>query len=212
MHWVIAVFVLTADNITLARVKYSGGDWYNDPSILPNLATEINKRTTIKVAKDQAVVGLSDLELFDYPFIFLTGHGEIELSPTEVENLRNYLIKGGFLYVDDDYGLDKSFRREIAKVFPGVEMEELPFTHPIYHSFYEFSFLPKIHKHDNKPPKGYGIFYQGRLVVFYTYETNISDGWADPWVHNDPAEKREEAFQFGINIVIYALTQSDING
>lgn len=199
-------FFILGYNLILARVKYNGGDWYNDPSILPNLASEINNRTTLKVAPDQVVVAFDTPELFDYPFIFLTGHGEMKLSESEVANLREYLIRGGFLYVDDDYGLDKYFRREIEKVFPGVEIEELPFTHPIYHSFYDFSYLPKIHKHDAKPPKGYGVFYQGRLVVFYTYETNISDGWADPWVHNDPPEKREEAFKFGINIVIYAMT------
>jgi len=196
-------------DVILARVKYQGGDWYNDPSILPNLAKEINSRTTLKVAKEQAVVRLGSLELFDYPFIFLTGHGEIKLSQDEIENLREYLIKGGFLYADDDYGMDKYFRQEIEKVFPGLKFEELPFTHPIYHSFYDFSWLPKIHKHDNKPPRGYGIFYQSRLVIFYTYETNISDGWADEWVHNDPPEKREEAFKFGVNIVIYALTQNE---
>ena len=195
-------------DITLARVKYNGGDWYNDPSILPNLASEINKRTTLKIAPEQAVASLSSPELFDYPFIFLTGHDEIRLSQGEIENLREYLIKGGFLYVDDDYGLDKSFRQEIERVFPGIKFEEIPFTHPIYHSFYDFSELPKIHKHDAKPPQAFGIWYQGRLVIFYTYETNISDGWADQWVHNDPPDKREQAFKFGVNIVTYAITQA----
>ncbi len=220
MYWLIAlIFMEVVDasplprisryDITLARVKYTGGDWYNDPSTLPNLASEINKRTTIKVAPEQATVSLSSIDLFDYPFIFLTGHKEIKLSQAEIERLREYLVKGGFLYADDDYGLDKSFRQEIEKVFPGINFEELPFTHPIYHSFYDFSGLPKIHKHDGKHPQGYGIWYQGRLVIFYTYETNISDGWADPWVHKDPQEKREEAFKLGINIIIYALTQNE---
>lgn len=213
MYWVIVlIFVAGLDknyDITLARVKYSGGDWYNDPSILPNLASEINKRTTIKVAPEQATISLSSIDLFDYPFIFLTGHKEIKLSQDETRNLREYLVKGGFLYVDDDYGLDKSFRQEIEKVFPGMKFEELPFSHPIYHSFYDFSQLPKIHKHDGKHPQGYGIWYQGRLVIFYTYETNISDGWADPWVHKDPPDKREEALKLGINIIIYALTQNE---
>ncbi len=222
MYWIIALIFIGKINasaltrtshydITLARVKYSGGDWYNDPSILPNLANEINKRTTLKVATEQATVGLSSLELFDYPFIFLTGHKEIKMSREEISNLRKYLIKGGFLYVDDDYGMDKSFRREIAKVFPEMKFEELPFTHPIYHSFYNLLELPKIHKHNEKPPQSYGIWYQGRLVIFYTYETNISDGWANPEVHNDPPTKREEAFKVGINIVLYALTQNDQN-
>lgn len=201
-------FVAWIFSILLARVKYDGGgDWYNDPSILPNLAHEINKRTVIRVAPEQKVVSIGESDLFNYPFIFLTGHGNIRLSKYEVTQLRDYLIKGGFLYADDDYGMDKSFRREISRVFPGLELEEIPFDHPIYHSFYDFSFLPKIHKHDGKPPKGYGIFYQDRLVLFYTYETNISDGWASQWVHQDPPEKREEAFKMGINIIMYALTQ-----
>lgn len=200
-------FFILGYNLILARVKYKGGDWYNDPSILPNLASELNKRTTLNVVPNQVVVDLDEASLFDYPFIFLTGHGEIILTQTEVENLREYLIKGGFLYADDDYGMDKYFRREIEKVFPGAKWEELPFSHPLYHSFYDFGYLPKIHKHNGKPPKGYGIFYQGRLVIFYTYETNISDGWADQWVHNDPPEKREEAFKFGINIIMYVLNE-----
>jgi hypothetical protein len=195
--------------LVLARVKYEGGDWYNNPSILPNLAKEINKRTTIKVEEREAVVTLDGEELFNYPFIFLTGHGKIQLSPKEIENLRKYLTQGGFLYADDDYGMDKHFRKIITQVFPGLKLVELPFTHPIYHSFYDFNYLPKIHKHKGLPPKGYGLFYFNRLVVFYTYETNISDGWADPWVHNDPKEKREEAFKFGVNIVVYALMEND---
>lgn len=208
MIWFFILCAIYYD-VTLVRIKYSGGgDWYNDPSILPNLAHEINERTTLKVNPEQRIVSLGEPELFNYPFIFLTGHGNIELSDYEVKQLREYLIKGGFLYADDDYGMDEYFRREIGRVFPGLKLEELPFSHPIYHSFYDFpDGLPKIHKHDEKPPQGYGIFYQERLVVFYTYETNISDGWADPWVHEDPPEKREEAFKMGINILIFALTQ-----
>jgi hypothetical protein len=198
---------LLSYSIVLARVKYDGGDWYNDPSALPNLASEINKRTAVEISPDQVVVELDGPDLFDYPLIFLTGHGKIEFSNREVENLRNYLVRGGFLYADDDYGMDKHFRREIGKVFPGLEFEELPFAHPIYHSFYEFLCLPKIHKHNDKPPKGYGMFYQGRLVIFYTHETNISDGWADPWVHKDSPEKRDQALRFGTNILVYALNE-----
>lgn len=200
--------VVSSEELQIARLKYSGGgDWYNDPSIIPNLCTEINARTSIRAKKEQAVVAVSDDELFRYPFIFLTGHGNISFTDSEAERLRDYLNNGGFLYSDDDYGMDKHFRREIKKVFPDKELVEIPFDHKIYHIFYDFSNgLPKIHKHDGGPPKGYGIFNEGRMVVFYTYETNISDGWADPEVHKDPPEKREAAFRMGINIVIYALT------
>ncbi len=199
--------VRDSHRLSIARLKYSGGgDWYNDPSIIPNLAREINKRTTIRVNEEEAVVEIESPKLFQYPFLIMTGHGNIELSPQEVKRLRLYLTQGGFLYADDDYGMDKAFRREIKKVFPDKELVELPSSFPIYHCFYDLPHgLPKIHQHDGKPPQGFGIFDQGRLVVFYTYETNISDGWAAPDVHKDPPEKREAAFRMGTNIVAYAL-------
>ncbi len=207
MWFLILCTVLSTFDITIARVKYRGGDWYNDPSIIPNLVREINNRTTINCAANQYAVTLQDPDLFSYPFVFLTGHGDIQLSDVEVENLRDYLLRGGFLYADDDYGMDEAFRREMKKVFPGLEFVELPFSHPIYHCFYNFNNgPPKIHEHDNKPPKGYGLFYKERLVVYYTFESNISDGWADPDVHKDPEEIREKAFRMGINIVVYAMS------
>ncbi|OYD13731.1 hypothetical protein CH333_10225 [candidate division WOR-3 bacterium JGI_Cruoil_03_44_89] len=206
MWFLVFTILFSSCDITIARVKYRGGDWYNDPSIIPNLAREINKRTTINAASNQRVITPIDPDLFSCPFIFLTGHGDIQLSDVEIECLRNYLLKGGFLYADDDYGMDKAFRREMAKVFPGLELVELPFSHPIYHCFYDFQTgPPKIHEHNNKPPRGYGLFYKGRLVVYYTYESNVSDGWADPDVHKDPEEIREKAFKMGINIVVYAM-------
>ncbi len=206
MWFLILCTVLSTFDITIARVKYRGGDWYNDPSIIPNLVREINNWTTINCDANQYVVTLQDPDLFSYPFVFLTGHGDIQLSDVEVENLRDYLLRGGFLYADDDYGMDEAFRREMKKVFPGLEFVELPFSHPIYHCFYNFNNgPPKIHEHDNKPPKGYGLFYKERLVVYYTFESNISDGWADPDVHKDPEEIREKAFRMGINIVVYAM-------
>lgn len=190
----------------LARVKYrGGGDWYNDPDVLPNLAAELRKRAGVAVAPDQAVVDVSSREIFNYPFLYLTGHGNIRLTEDEAKNLREYLENGGFLYADDDYGMDESFRREIKKVFPDRELVELPFDHPIYHLFYDFpKGLPKIHEHRPGPPHGYGIFIGDRMVVYYTYNTNISDGWTPN--HNDPPEKREAAFKMGINIVLYSLT------
>ncbi|MEO0115263.1 MAG: DUF4159 domain-containing protein [candidate division WOR-3 bacterium] len=196
----------TTGLVALARLKYQGGgDWYNDPDAIPNLAKELNRQTNIATVESEAVVTLLDDKLTNYPFLFITGHGNIIFDEQEVVRLRNYLTNGGFLYADDDYGMDEPFRREIAKVFPNSELVELPFDHPIYHIIYSFpNGLPKIHEHYEGPPKGFGIFYQNRLVVFYTYNTNISDGWTI--AHNDPEEKRELAFRMGINIVAYALT------
>ncbi len=204
---IIVSFSSTNGNLTIARLKYrGGGDWYNDPSIIPNLAQEINKRTKVKVNTSETILSLSDEELFRYPFLFLTGHGNIKLSKDESKVLRIYLTNGGFLYADDDYGMDEGFRREMKKVFPDKELIEVPYDHPIYHSFYDLDALPKIHKHDGGVPRGFGMFDKGRMVLFYTYETNISDGWADPEIHNDSPEKREQAFMMGVNIFLYALT------
>ena len=195
--------------VVLARLKYAGGgDWYNDQSAEVNLLAFLAQNTTINVRPTFEFVELSSDKLFTYPLLFLTGHGNISFTDAEAKRLRSYLDNGGFLYIDDDYGLDTAIRREMKKVFPEQEMKELPFSHPIYHSFYEFSHgLPKIHEHDNKPPQGFGLFTgDQRLCVYYTYETNPSDGWADAEVHNDPPEKREAALKMGTNIVVYALT------
>lgn len=194
--------------LTLARVKYNGGgDWYNDPSAEVNLLKFIRANTNINVEPKYEYVDLSSDNLFLYPIIFLTGHGTINFSDAEVRRLRAYLQNGGFLYIDDDYGLDASIRKEMKKVFPDKQFIELPFNHGIYSSHFTFSSgLPKIHEHDNKPPLGLGIFHQNRLCVYYTYETNPSDGWADPEVHQDPPEKREISFKLGTNIVVWALT------
>lgn len=204
----ILFFSLSGEGFVLTRLKYSGGgDWYNDPDALPNLARELNQRTNIFCEEKQEVVSPLDENLFSYPFVYLTGHGNIDFSPEETKRLREYLKNGGFLYADDDYGMDESFRREIKKVFPNNELLELPFSHPIYHIVYEFSNgPPQIHEHyQGKYPKGFGIFYQDRLVVFYTYNSNISDGWTP--AHNDPENKREEAFRMGVNIIAYIITR-----
>lgn len=193
----------------IARLKYSGGgDWYNDPSAEVNMMDYLGKNTVIDVDNPKFyTVDISSDDIFDCPFILLTGHGNISFSDSEVKRLRTYVERGGFLYADDDYGMDKSFRREIKKVFNGEEMAELPFSHKIYNSHFNFpGGLPKIHEHDGKPPQGFGYFIDGRLCVYYTFETNISDGWADPREHEDPAEKREESFKMGTNIIVYALT------
>jgi hypothetical protein len=193
----------------IARVKYAGGgDWYNDPSAEVNLLRFVQKATGIEVDARYQFVEITSESFFSYPFVFLTGHGNIALSETEVRRLRAYLENGGFLYADDDYGMDRAFRREIRKVFPGQELVELPFTHPIYHLPFEFpDGPPKTHEHDKKPPRGLGLFHQGRLVVYYTVESNPSDGWADSDVHKDPENKRQEALRFGTNIVLQALTR-----
>ena len=194
--------------IQIVRVKYSGGDWYNDPSIIPNLMTEFEKRTGITTKKEEKILSLSDDDIFSYPFLFITGHGRINLTEKEIENLRKYLWNGGFVYADDDYGMDEYIRREILRIFPSNELIGLPLENPIYHIFYDFpEGLPKIHEHYKGPPHGYGIFLNKRLSLYYTYNTNISDGWANPDVHNDPPQKREQAFRMGVNILYYALTR-----
>lgn len=193
----------------IARLKYGGGgDWYNDPSAEVNLLNFVHRETGIEVDARYSFVDIGSDDVFSNPFLFVTGHGNIVLNDTEVRRLRTYLDNGGFLYADDDYGMDKSFRREMKKVFPDEDLVEMPFTYGLYTVQYDFSGgPPKTHEHDKAPPQGFGIFRKGRLVVYYTFESNPSDGWADPEVHKDPEEKRQEALRFGTNIVVWALTQ-----
>jgi len=195
------------DRFTIARLKYDGGgDWYSDPTSLPNLLKFFKEQTGVPAVDREAVVEPSDPAIFNYPYLYLTGHGRIDFSEEDARNLRRHLTSGGFLHVDDNYGLDQHFRREIKKVFPDKELKEVPFAHPIYHSFFDFpNGPPKIHEHDGKPPQGFGIFYEGRLVVYYTYESDLGDGWEDPEVHGDPEEVRMQALKMGVNIIVYAL-------
>ncbi len=192
----------------IARLKYSGGgDWYNDPSAEPNLLKFVNEKTPIDADPRYEFVDLSSEKLFSYPFLYMTGHGNIVFSDYEIQRLRSYLTNGGFLYADDDYGMDKAFRREIKRAFPDQDLVELPFTYGLYSCQFNFANgVPKTHEHDGKPPQGFGIFNKGRLVVCYTYESNPSDGCADPEVHGDPESVRQEALKFGANIVVWALT------
>ena len=201
--------VNSQDGFQIVRLKYQGGgDWYNDPSAEVNLLNFIQQNTNIKVDAEYKFVDLSSDEIFSYPFLFMTGHGNVVFSKDEVYRLKTYLENGGFLYIDDDYGLDNAVRREMKKVFPQNDFVELPFSYGLYHSFYNFeNGVPKTHEHDKKAPRGYGIFINNRLAVYYTYESNPSDGWADATVHNDPPDKREEALKFGTNIVVWALSQ-----
>ncbi len=193
---------------TIAQLQYGGGgDWYANPSSLPNLLEFMRRTTNIDVATEAARVQILDNDLFSYPFLYMTGHGNIRFTDEEVSRMRLYLTSGGFLHADDNYGMDRSFRREIERVFPDKELVELPFDHPLYHCWFDFPRgLPKIHEHDGKPAQGFGIFHEGRLVVFYTYECDLGDGWEDRSVHNDPEEKRQAALRMGTNIVVYSLT------
>jgi hypothetical protein len=192
----------------IARLKYrGGGDWYSDPTSLPNLLRKASQALGIKSAQEEARVSIMDDNLFTYPFAYMTGHGKVRFSEDEAARLRHYLTSGGFLWADDNYGMDEHFRREIRKVFPDQEIVELPFDHEIYHIVYDFpSGLPKIHEHHGGPPHGYGIFHDGRLVVFYSYNTDIGDGLEDQQVHKDPPEKRDAAAKMAVNVVAYALT------
>jgi hypothetical protein len=197
-----------SDGFQIVRLKYNGGgDWYNDPSAEINLLKYLEAKTNLNVKAEYKFAELSGDEIFSYPFLFMTGHGNVVFSESEAERLRKYLESGGFLYIDDDYGLDKAVRREMKKVFPGREFQEIPYSHKIYNMPYDFSSgPPKVHKHDEKPAQGFGIFIEEKLAVYYTVEANPSDGWTDAAVHNNPEEKREEALKFGANIVLYALS------
>jgi len=194
----------------IARLKYGGGgDWYEDRTSLVNLMRHARERLGIPVAGEkEAVVEPGSAALFQHPFVYACGHGNIKFTPGEVANLRRYLATGGFLWVDDDFGIEPSFRREMKRVFPDAALVELPFSHPIFHSHYEFpAGLPKIHEHAGGPPKAFGIVWEGRLAVLFTFDTDIGDGLEDEEIHHDPAEKREAAARLALNIVYFALTQ-----
>ncbi|HEU5185194.1 MAG TPA: DUF4159 domain-containing protein [Gemmatimonadaceae bacterium] len=203
----------TPTRVAIARLQYDGGgDWYANPSSIPNLLEAIAQRTTLPVERREARVTLLDDRLWDYPFLHVTGHGNMKLSDREVERLREYLTRGGFLHVSDNYGLDSSFRREIARVFPDRRLVDVPLKHPIYNIVYEFpKGLPKIHEHDGKPPRGLGIFLGDRLAVFYDYEADLGDGWENADVHNDPPELHEAALRMGVNLFVYAITSRPVS-
>lgn len=204
-------FSAEAQSYKVAKLKYDGGgDWYSNETALPNLIDFCNSNFDMTINSEQAVVEVGSPELFTYPFVHMTGHGNVAFSPQEADNLRNYLISGGFLHIDDNYGMDKFIRTEMKKVFPEAEFIELPFSHEIYKIKYAFSEgLPKVHEHDGKAPQGFGIIHEGRLVCFYSYESDLGDGWEDPEVHKDPEELRLAALRMGANILLYALTQYD---
>lgn len=193
--------------LKVARLHYSGsGDWYWGNSSIPNLLRFARENSDFALDTLERQVKISDPDLFKYPFLFATGHGVISFSSDEKERLRQYLAGGGFLFVNDSYGMAKTFLKEMAGLFPEREVVELPFSHPLYHSFYDFpNGPPKIHEHDNRPPRGYSIILNGRVVVYFLVESDIGDGWEDSQVHNDPPEKRREALRMGLNLLAYAL-------
>lgn len=192
----------------LAVLKYSGGgDYYANPTALPNLIKFCNQQFGTTISSDVPYVEVGSPDLFNYPFIHMTGHGNVVFSPSEASNLRTYLIAGGFLHIDDNYGMDEFIRIELKKVFPNNELVELPFDHPIFQQKYKFNGLPKIHEHDGKRPQAFGIIIDGRLVCLYTYETDLSDGWENQEVHNDSPQKHEQALQMGANILMYAFME-----
>ena len=190
----------------LAVLKYSGGgDYYANPTALPNLITFCNQNLATNISADVPYVEVGSQDMFLYPMIHMTGHGNVVFSTAETENLRNYMLAGGFLHIDDNYGMDEFIRVAIKKVFPNNTLVELPFDHPVFHQKFDFNGLPKIHEHDGKRPQAFGIIENGRLVCLYTVETDLSDGWEDQPVHNDPPEKRKQALQMGANILMYAF-------
>jgi hypothetical protein len=193
--------------MTIGRLHYDGGgDWYANPSSLPNLLEAIHTRTTLRVAPQERVVTPRDDDLWNLPYIYMTGHGNVRFGDDDLLTLRRYLQQGGFLHVDDNYGMDASIRRELARLFPGEELVEVPLDHPIYHLIYDFpKGIPKIHEHDKKPAQGFGIFLDRRLAVYYSYQTDLGDGWEDPEVHRDPEGKREAALRMGVNLFAYAV-------
>jgi uncharacterized protein DUF4159 len=193
--------------MTIGRLHYDGGgDWYANPSSLPNLLTALRTRTGLRVSSRERVVSLADDDLWNVPYIYMTGHGNVHWSDADLATLRRYLLQGGFLHADDNYGMDQSIRRELARLFPDHPLVEVPLDHPIYHLVYELpKGIPKIHVHDGKPAQGFGIFLDGRLAVYYSYQSDLGDGWEDPEVHHDPPEKRESALRMGVNLFAYAV-------
>ena len=193
--------------MTIGRLHYEGGgDWYANPSSLPNLLSAIRSRTSLRVAATEKVVTLADDELWTVPYLYMTGHGNVHWSERDLATLRRFLQQGGFLHADDNYGMDPSIRRELARLFPDHPLVEIPLNHPIYHLVYDFpKGVPKVHEHDDKPAQGFGIFLDERLVVYYSYQSDLGDGWEDPQVHNDPPDKRESALRMGVNLFAYAV-------
>ncbi|MFN8436366.1 MAG: DUF4159 domain-containing protein [Cytophagales bacterium] len=210
------IFALTplqshAQQLKIAKLKYNGGgDWYANKTSLPNLINFCNRNIGTNIYKEEDIVEVGSSDIFYYPFVHMTGHGNVFFNNEDVANLRKYLMSGGFLHIDDNYGLDKYIRREMKKVFPELDFVELPFSHPIYHQKFQFNNgLPKVHEHDNKPPQGFGLIYEGKLICFYSYECDLGNGWEDQIVYNDPEAIRQKALQMGANIISFAFLREE---
>jgi hypothetical protein len=206
----VSFFIASGQNpaYKIAKLKYGGGgDWYANKTSLPNLIKFCNQNLRTNIFPEEDIVEVGSPELFAYPFVHMTGHGNVVFTEAEAQNLRRYLMGGGFLHIDDNYGLDKFIRREMKKVFPELSFVELPFNHPVYHNRFDFpNGLPKVHEHDGKAPQGFGLIFQGRLVCFYSYECDLGNGWEDQTVYNDPEELRQQALRMGANLITYATT------
>lgn len=219
MKWVIVICLFfTLGNaftqnttVKIALLKYrGGGDWYANPTSLPNLIKYCNIELGTNIFPEPITVDVGSSDIFNYSFVHMTGHGNVVFSAQEADNLRNYLMSGGFLHIDDNYGMNEFVRREMKKVFPELDFVEIPYSHPIFRQKYKFDKgLPKIHEHDNKPAQGFGLFFQGNLVCLYSYETDLGDGWEDEAVHNDPKEKRTDALKMGANIIMYIFNRQE---
>ena len=202
----IILFSISLSGQEVAILKYSGGgDWYANPTAIPNLIKFSNDNINTTIHEKPYTVDVGSAEIYNYPIVFMTGHGNVFFSENDAENLRKYLTSGGFLHISDNYGLDPYIRKEIKKVFPNIEFQEIPYNHPIYNQTYSFDRLPKIHEHDGKQAQGFGVFYEGRMVCFYDYESDLSDGWEDQIVHNDPINVRGKALKMGANIIEYVF-------
>lgn len=199
-------FCLSLNAQKIAVLKYGGGgDWYANPTAVPNLIKFSNENNSTKINEKPETVETNSIDLFNYPIVFMTGHGNVYFSDSDADNLRNYLQAGGFIHISDNYGMDQYVRREMKKVFPDLDFVEIPYNHPIYHQIYDFEELPKIHEHDGKAAQGFGLFYEGRLVCYYDYECDLSDGWENQEIHNNPSDVREKALRMGANIIAYAF-------
>jgi hypothetical protein len=209
LNLILFIGLTQGQSFSIARVQYSGGgDWYSDPSSIPNLLDYLTLNTPMSVYPEEFRIKLTDQNLNQFPYLYLTGHGNIGFTNDEIISLRSHLINGGFLHVDDNYGLDKSFKIELKKLFPNKDLVALPNQHRIFNSYYKFdSGLPKVHEHDNKPPQAFGVFNNDRMIILYTYESDLGDGWEDPNVHQNPWPIRQAALKMGVNIIYFSLTQ-----